>query len=184
VSFDLTGSNMIGVSRDALTALRSVLFRDAGGSAANYLYEAGYAGGGALHDAFTRWCRTRQLPVPEAMTAPDFEKRATEFFSELGWGSLRVSVVHDSALALDSTNWAEADPSAGMQFPGCYFSTGMLTHFFARVGSDPVTVMEVECRCMGGERCRFIVASAETVQHVYDAMVNGVSHETALQEMT
>ena len=174
---------MIGMSRDALAALRTVLFRDAGTNAANYLYEAGFAGGGAVYEAFTRWCRTRQLPVPEAMTAPDFEKRAGEFFSELGWGSLRVSVVHDSALALDSPNWGEADPASGMQFPGCYLTAGMLTAFFARVGSDPITVMEVECRSMGAERCRFIVASPETVQHVYDAMVGGVDHDAALAKM-
>ena len=174
---------MIGVSRDAIAALRTVLFRDAGANAANYLFEAGYAGGGTLHEAFTRWCRTRQLPVPDAMTAPDFERRADEFFTELGWGTVRVSILHDAALALDSANWAEADPSSAMQYPGCYFTTGTLTQFFARVGTDPLTVMEVECRSMGAERCRFIVASAETVQHVYDAMVQGVGAEAALREM-
>ena len=175
---------MVGLSRAALAALRTALFRDAGTQAANYLYEAGYAGGGALYDAFTRWCRTRQLPAPEAMTANDFEKRSGEFFSELGWGSLQVSVLQDAALALDSTNWAEADPASAMQFPGCYLTAGMLTGFFARVGSDPLTVMEVECRSMGAERCRFIVASAETVQHLYDAMVQGVGADAALQQMT
>jgi len=183
VSFDLQGSNMIGMSRDALASLRAVLFRDAGTNAANYLYEAGYAGGAGLYEAFTRWCRTRQLPVPEAMTAPDFEKRAGEFFAELGWGTVSVSLLHDSALALDSSNWAEADPASAMQFPGCYFTTGMLTQFFARVGGEQLTVMEVECRSMGAERCRFIAASAETVQHVYDAMVQGTGVDNALQQM-
>lgn len=181
MSFDLPGSDMIGVPRDAMVALRAVLFRADSAAAASSLYEAGYAGGGALHDAFVRWCRSRKLPVAENMAASEFAQHASAFFSELGMGALEVNAIHDSAVALDSTNWAEAEPSSGMQFPGCYLTAGMLTEFLGRVAASPVSVLEVECRSMGATRCRFVVGSAETIQQVYEALAQGASYETALQ---
>ena len=43
MALDLARSGMVGLTRDALVALRGVLFRDAGANAAAYLQEAGYA---------------------------------------------------------------------------------------------------------------------------------------------
>ena len=183
MSFDLAGSGMVGLTRDALVTLRSVLFRDAGANAAAYLQEAGYAGGGALYQAFATWSAARGLPLPESMAATDFEGRAAEFFAELGWGSVNVSTLHDAVVTLDSPNWAESDPASAMQFPGCYLSSGMLADFFGRLAGTPLAVMEVECRSMGSERCRFLLGSAETVQHVYNGMTQGVSYDAALAQM-
>lgn len=180
MSFDLPGSDMIGVPRDAMVALRTMLFRADSTTAASSLYEAGYAGGGALHDAFVRWCRSKKLPVAENMAASEFAQHASAFFTELGMGALEVGTVHDAAVMLDSTNWAEAEPSSGMQFPGCYLTAGMLTEFLGRVAGSAVSVLEVECRSMGKPRCRFVVGSAETVQQVYEAMAAGREYETVL----
>jgi predicted hydrocarbon binding protein len=182
VSFDLPGSDMIGIPRDALVALRTTLFRADSAAAAAALYEAGYAGGGATHDAFVRWCRAKKLPVAENMAAAEFAQHASAFFTELGMGALDVGSVHDAAVTLDSTNWAEAEPSSGMQFPGCYLTAGMLSEFLGRVAGSAVSVLEVECRSMGARRCRFVVGSAETVQQVYEALAGGSSYETVLQE--
>ena len=44
--------------------------------------------------------------------------------------------------------------------------------------------MEVECRSMGGERCRFLIGTGETLQHVYDEMAQGVGYADALAEET
>src|SRR5216117_2917744 len=99
---------MVGMTRDALVALLNVLFRDAGANAAAYLQEAGYAGGAALYAAFAKWCASRGLSAPESMSAPDFQEHAADFFAELGWGELTVGMLHDSAITLDSPNWAEA----------------------------------------------------------------------------
>jgi predicted hydrocarbon binding protein len=184
VSFDLPGSDMIGVPRDAMVALRAVLFRMDTAAAASSLYEAGYAGGGALHDAFVRWCRSKKLPVAENMAASEFARQASAFFSELGMGALDVGTLHDAAVTLDSPNWSEAEPSSGMQFPGCYLTAGMLTEFLARVAGSPVSVLEVECRSMGAKRCRFVVGSAETIQQVYEAMAQGAPYEAVLQGST
>ena len=174
---------MVGLTRDALLALRTVLFRDAGANAAAYLQEAGYAGGNALHRAFGSWCDARLLQVPESMTAPEFGARVAEFLGELGWGTVTVGSLHDSVLTFDSANWAEADPSSAMQFPGCYLSAGLLADFLGRVAGAPLVAMEVECRSMGSGRCRFLVGSAETMQYVYDAMAQGVSYDASLASM-
>jgi predicted hydrocarbon binding protein len=183
VSFDLPRNSMVGLTRDALVALRSVLFREAGGNAAAYLQEAGYAGGGALHQAFTDWCGTRGLTAPEAMPPQLFGERAAEFFGDLGWGTVTVGTLHDSVATLDSPNWAESDPASAMQYPGCYLSAGMLADFFGRIAGNQLVAMEVECRSMGSDRCRFLLGSAETMQHLYDAITRGVGYEESLNQM-
>jgi predicted hydrocarbon binding protein len=174
---------MVGLTRDALVALRGILFRDAGANAAAYLQEAGYAGGGALYGAFSAWNTARGGGAPETLSAIDFGQRATEFFAELGWGAMTVGTLHDSVMTLDSANWAESDPVATMQYPGCYLSSGLLADFFGRVAGAPLAAMEVECRSMGSQRCRFLLGSAETMQHVYTDMTQGKTYDISLQEM-
>lgn len=174
---------MVGLTRDSLTTLRRVLFRDAGANAAAYLQEAGYAGGPALYEAFKQWSASNSHAMPEDMSAPDFEQRASQFFSSLGWGTVRVGVLHESAVTFDSSDWAEADPGSAMQYPGCYLSAGLLADFFGRIGGAQLVAMEVECRSMGHARCRFLLGSAETIQHVYDEMTKGVAYDQALGAM-
>jgi predicted hydrocarbon binding protein len=183
VSFDPATNGMIVLTRDALVSLRAVLFRDVGANAAAYLQEAGYAGGSALYQSFVKWGVQRGLPSPEKMATTEFEQRAAEFFAELGWGALSVGRLHDSVMTLDSMNWAEADPSSAMQFPGCYLSSGLLADFFGRVAGTPLAVMEVECRSMGSQRCRFLLGSTETMQYVYNGMTTGISYDTTLAKM-
>lgn len=174
---------MVGLTREALNALHAALFRETGGNAASYLQEAGYAGGNALHQAFERWCAANGIATPTDLSGPEFQQRASAFFSELGWGGVAVDTLHDSVLAVDSPDWAESNPAGGMQFPGCYLSAGMLADFFSRLANAQLVAMEVECRSMGHERCRFLLGSAETLQHVYDAMMQGVAYDGALAEM-
>jgi hypothetical protein len=77
---------------------------------------------------------------------------------------------------IDSSDWAEGDPTFPLEFPGCYYSTGVFADFFGRLAGEPLAVMEVECRSMGAERCRFLVGSEETMQRVYDEMGRGVAY--------
>jgi predicted hydrocarbon binding protein len=183
VSLNWGAAGMLGLTRDSFTALKNALWRDAGATAPAWLQEAGYAGGHALHQAFAQWCGSKGLPVPESMGAPEFQQRASEFFSETGWGSLTVTTLHDSVMALDSGDWVEADPASAMQFPGCYYSAGLLADFFGRIANAQLAAMEVECRSMGHARCRFLLGSAETMQHVYDGMTQGVDYDAALAGM-
>ena len=90
----------------------------------------------------------------------------------------------DSVATVDSPDWAEADPAFPLEFPGCYYTSGVMADFFGRLAGEAIAVMEVECRSMGGERCRFLIGTGETLQHVYDEMAQGVGYADALAEET
>jgi predicted hydrocarbon binding protein len=163
------------MSRDSLLALRSALFRNVGADAATLLQEAGIAGGPGLYDAFTRWLSGRGYGAPESLAATQFGERASEFFRDAGWGTMSVGAL-DSVATIDSSDWAEGDPNFPLEFPGCYYSTGVFADFFGRLAGEPLAVMEVECRSMGSERCRFLVGSEAVMQRVYDEMGRGISY--------
>lgn len=177
--FDMSDLAMVALMRDSMTALRVALFRDVGAGAAGYLQESGYAGGAALYDAFAHWLTRRGLGAPHTLGAQEFGARAMEYFRDLGWGSLNVAPLNDAVVAIDSTDWAEADPGHPLDFPGCHVTTGMFADFFGRLAGSPLAVMEVECRSSGAARCRFLLGSAEVMQHVYDEMARGVDYEAA-----
>jgi Predicted hydrocarbon binding protein (contains V4R domain) len=179
MTLDLTSNAMVAITRDALTALRAALLRDTGPAAAGYLQEAGYAGGGALFAAFAQWLARRNLGTPESLSVDRFQREATEFFRQAGWGSLAVGALHDAVATLDSTDWSEATPESPLDTPGCHLSAGMFADFFGRVASAPLAVMEVECRSNGAARCRWLLGSADMMQHVYDGMARGESYESA-----
>ncbi|MGH7615733.1 MAG: V4R domain-containing protein, partial [Gemmatimonadaceae bacterium] len=178
-SLDLPGNALVAMTRDSLAALRAAMFRDLGPNAAATLQEAGYAGGPALFEAFGRWLQSRGLPAPESLAADAFAAHATEFFREAGWGSIQLGAL-ESVATVDSSDWAEGNPAYPLEFPGCYYTSGVMADFFGRLAGEPVAVMEVECRSMGGDRCRFLVGSGETLQRVYDEMSQGVGYEQAV----
>ena len=171
---------MVALTRTTLTALRAALVRDAGPAAASYLQEAGYAGGEALFESFRRWLDAQGLGVPDELTVDDFQLYATDYFRDLGWGSLSIGNLHDAVATLDSADWAEADPGEALDHPACHLTTGIFADFFGRVADNPLAVLEVECRSMGHERCRFLVGSAEVMQYIYDEMGRGESYDTAV----
>ena len=180
---NLTGSGMVAVTRDALAALRNALMRDTGYAAAGYLQEAGYAGGASLFDAFRQWLSLRGAPEPDALSLGAFQSYASEFFRETGWGSLDVGELGEAVATLDSIDWSEATPEAGLEHPFCHLTSGMFADFFGRMAGAPLAVMEVECRSTGASRCRFLLGSAEVLQSVYDGMAAGESYETVCQSV-
>jgi len=179
-SLDLPGSALVALTRDSLLALRAAMFRDIGPNAASMLQEAGYAGGQTLFSAFTSWLSTRGYSTPESLPASEFAVLATEFFQETGWGSIELGAL-ETVATIDSYDWAEGDPGFPLEFPGCYYTSGVLAEFFGRIAGEAVAVMEVECRSNGAERCRFLVGNGETLQRVYDEMANGAGYEDALK---
>ncbi|HEX4681421.1 MAG TPA: V4R domain-containing protein [Gemmatimonadaceae bacterium] len=178
-SIDLPENGLVALTRQSLLALRTALFRDVGPNAAALLQEAGYAGGQPLYDAFTRWLAGRNLPAPDSLAATDFALRATEFFRDTGWGAIEIGAL-ESVATVDSPDWAESDPGYPLEFPGCYYTAGVLADFFGRLAGEPLAVMEVECRSMGASRCRFLVGTGEVLQRVYDAMGQGVPYDQAV----
>lgn len=180
MTLDLTGNGMVGLSRDALTTLRNALLRDTGPQAAAYLQEAGYGGGAALFEAFRQWLAARRLGGPETLPVSAFQREATEFFRQAGWGALEVGAIHDIVATLDSSDWAEATPDQPLEHPFCHLSSGMFADFFGRLADAPLAVMEVECRTAGSPRCRFLLGSTEVMQQVYEGMAAGSSYEDAV----
>ena len=178
-TIDLPGNALVALTRDSLIALRAAMFRDIGLNAAGLLQEAGYAGGPALYEAFTKWLAAHGGSSPDAIEASEFSAKATQFFREAGWGSVDVGSLHTVA-TVDSSDWAESDPRHPMEYPGCYYTSGVLADFFTRLAGEPLAVMEVECRSMGGDRCRFLVGSADRMQQVYEAMSQGLHYEEAV----
>lgn len=175
---------MLALSRASLTTLRTALLRDGGPAAAVYLQEAGYAGGDAMWEAFSRWLAARTDIAPEALDVEAFESRATEFFRDTGWGTLEIGAIGDSVATLDSPDWGEADPASALEHPGCHLTTGMFADLFGRVAGSPVAVLEVECRSAGAPRCRFLVANPEFLEQVYDDMSNGMRYDDAIAAAT
>jgi len=180
-SLDLANHQMVALSRSSLAALRSALIRDAGPAAAAYLQEAGYAGGETVFQSFGSWLAARGEAEPAELGVEQFEQLATEYFRDAGWGSLKVGSLNDAVATLDSSDWGEADPKSGLDHPACHFTTGMFADFFGRIADTPLAVLEVECRSMGASRCRFLVGSAEVMEHVYDEMGRGVGYTEAIE---
>lgn len=180
-SLDLADHQMVALTRASLAALRIALLRDAGPGAAAYLQEAGYAGGEALFSSFRDWLRARGLAPAEELPIEEFEQHATDYFRDAGWGSLRIGSLRDAVAVLDSADWGESDPAAGLDYPGCHLTTGMFADFFGRIAEFPLAVLEVECRSMGHQRCRFLLGNAEVMEHVYGELSRGVGYEEAVE---
>ena len=138
------------------------------------LQEAGYAAGEGLYRTFTA------ANNPSDLDAELLGPTLSEFFTSGGWGSVTMSPVGTGALALDSGDWAEAEPGTA-QAPMCFFSAGMLADFLGRLSEETVAVMEVECRSKGDERCRFLSATPEVLDRVYQEMTEGRTYEEALR---
>ncbi|MEX2157341.1 MAG: V4R domain-containing protein [Gemmatimonadales bacterium] len=137
------------------------------------LQEVGYAAGEGLYRAFAA------AHSPADLDADLLAEVLSEFFAGAGWGTLTMSPVGTGALALDSPDWAEAEPGTA-QSPMCFFSTGMLADFLGRLSDQTVSVMEVECRSRGDERCRFLSATPEVLEKVYNEMTAGRTYAEAL----
>ena len=180
-TIDLANHQMLAFTRASLAALRAALFRDAGPAAASYLQEAGYAGGETLFASFRDWLRARGAGDPEDLPVEEFEQRASEYFRDAGWGTLRVGSLRDAVATLDSDDWGEADPASGLEFPACHLTTGVFADFFGRIADHPLAVLEVECRSMGSPRCRFLLGNAEVMEHVYEQMGQGLGYEEAME---
>lgn len=163
-----------------LRALHGSLQSHAPDAAVSILQETGFASGEGVFQTFSAW-----LPEGAGVDSPDqldgdrLSQVLSAFFEAHGWGPLSVTPLPGGALALDSAAWAEAEPGTA-EAPMCFFSAGMLADFLGRLSGETVAVMEVECRCKGDERCRFLSAMPETLQRVYEAMTAGRSYEEAL----
>jgi hypothetical protein len=168
----------LSLGHGTLRALRQSLLSHAPDQAITVLQETGFASGDDVFQAFAEWLRAQQgIASLEELDAAQLNEALSGFFQATGWGSLAISPLGGGALALDSPDWVEAEPGTA-QMPMCFFSAGLLADFLGRLAA----VMEVECRSRNDERCRFLSATPETLQRVYEGMSAGRTYEEALQE--
>jgi len=176
---DLSSSQLVALPRASLAALRAALIRDTGGAFATFLQESGYAGGDAVYSAFTAWLAARGVADADSLDVAAYQSHAADFFREMGWGSVTITPLDDVVAMVDSSDWAESDPSGALPYPSCHYSTGLFADFFGRTAAAPLAVLEVECRSSGSAHCRFLVGSAEVMGHLYERMAAGESYAEA-----
>lgn len=179
-SFDLTAHGLAAFPRGSLAALRHALIRDHGPEAASALQEAGYAGGETVFKALTNWLAERTDIDAAQLDVDAFQHRASEFFSEFGWGTLSVGAIDDAVATLDAADWWEADGESNLDAPGCHLTTGLFADVFGRLAGTQVAVLEVECRAMGHAHCRFLVGSPDVLEYVYEEMADGAGYQEAV----
>jgi predicted hydrocarbon binding protein len=102
------------------------------------------------------------------------------FFEALGWGRLTLERAGKEALAITSTNWAEAEPGGEATTPSCYVASGLFADFMGRMSGMQVAVMEVECRTLDQPHCRFLVGTPETMEKVWETLAEGGDYKAAL----
>jgi bacteriochlorophyll 4-vinyl reductase len=170
---------MIGTG--GLLQLHRSLLQYAPDAAIAVLQESGYAAGEGVYAALRIWLGTHAgTEDPAELDATLFAGALADFFQSAGWGRLTISPLGGAALALDSSDWIEAEPGSA-QMPMCFFTSGMLADVMGRMSGEQVAVMEVECRSKGDSICRFLSASPTTLQEVYEKMAAGMSYEEALR---
>ena len=174
---DLAAQPLVAIPAASLAHLGAVVTRDGGDPAP--LQEAGHAAGDGLYEAFAAALATRGLGAPESLDVATAQVEAAAFFREAGWGEIQFASL-GVVVALDSTGWKEADAAARSPHPSCYFSTGLLAGFFARLADAPLAALEVECRSTGAHRCRFLLGSADALDAAYDEMARGGDYAAAV----
>jgi len=174
-------TDALTIGRAALRQLHVSLLRDAPDVAVAILQEVGFAAGGGVYDAFCAW-----LPGETGVTRPDeldagrLNDVLAAFFRAIGWGSMTIAQLGNAALAVDSSDWAEAEPGSA-DTAMCFFTSGLLSDFLGRLSGEPVAVMEVECRSRNDARCRFLSGSPDTLNAVYEQMSQGRTYAEALE---
>ena len=182
-TIDLARGEMLAVSRGALSALRSALLRESGPEAAACLQEAGYAGGRAVFASFENWLRQQGIEDSAELNMDEFQRHASTYFRDAGWGSVELDTLRDAVAVVDSPDWGEADPHEHLEHPACHFTTGMFADFFGHFSDVPLAVLEVECRSAGAPRCRFLLGNGDVMRYVYEEMEKGTGYEEAVERV-
>ncbi|MCI0435443.1 MAG: hypothetical protein L0271_17635 [Gemmatimonadetes bacterium] len=165
----------------SLAAMRRSLAASVGADqAARALQAAGVAAGDALFRMLTHVPGGGAPAQPAEWSEPVFWRRVAELFERRGWGHLTQQLIHPGIGALESPNWVEADPEIAAHRPTCFFSAGLLANLLGRASGEDVSVLEVQCRSQGDERCRFLFGSPVVLDAVYGHLRAGADVDGAI----
>lgn len=143
--------------------------------AADAVRDAGFAAGDALFAQFADWLIDQGEAGVDDLADARFPLLFEAFFHHLGWGRLELAPLSDAVMAVDAYDWAEASDGPG----GCLLTTGLLSGFLGRLAEAPLAVLEVDAGAENAGRSRFLVASVEVLDYVWDAMGRGIPYERA-----
>jgi predicted hydrocarbon binding protein len=170
----------ISIPAASLHALRRAL-QASGQDAGELLQTAGAAAGPTMLAAFGEWLRSeRGVDDVGDLDQTHFDEALSAFFGHLGWGTLVVHSLGGGFLAIDSSDWAEAELGAS-EWPTCHFTAGMLPAFLGRVSGHALGAIEMECRSRGDFHCRFVVGAPENLKVLYERITNGASLDEAVR---
>ena len=137
--------------------------------------DAGYYAGIALFDWFARWLKLRGEPAPHAISHRRFVLMVSEFFTETGWGTIKITAISEAVMAVDVDSWSEKESVS----EGCPVSTGIFSGFFGELAGAPISVLEVECPDARVGRARFLLGSVDVLAYVFEAMSRGIPYDRA-----
>jgi len=171
----------VALGKGGFLHLRNTLLAGQSPDATAQLQAAGAAAGTELFSVFCAWLPGYAgVSQPEDLDASRLGDVLAAFFRNAGWGSVALEPLGGAVLAFDSPDWVEASPGANLGVPSCYLTTGLLTSFLTALSDAPVAVMEVECRSKNDRRCRFLSGAPETLQALYDQLLEGRAYQQAL----
>jgi predicted hydrocarbon binding protein len=169
----------------SLAALRRYLVAELGADVGvSALRQAGHAAGDALYSVLVGGGDGASEERVESLQERTFWRRLADLFAARGWGRLQHEDLHPGIGALDTHDWMEADPEAGVARPGCHFTTGLLANLLGRAAGEEVGVIEVECRSRGDLRCRFLFGGRDALDAVYEDLRSGGTLEESLAQLT
>jgi hypothetical protein len=175
---------MLSLPVDALGAVHRAL---ADGRTPTEAAEAarrlGFDSGAGFHRALQEWLSTSGAEDPAALDADAFWDRLGEFFESAGWGRLEFERLHPGVAALSSERWAESEAAGSTEHPACHVTTGLLADLLGRASGAELAVLEVECRCRGDARCRFLVGGWDALERVYEGLSEGSSYADSIQRL-
>ena len=176
---------MLSLPVDALGALhRALADGRTPAEAAEAARRLGFDTGAGFHRALQEWLSTATgSDDPSALDADAFWDRLSEFFESSGWGRLEFERLHPGVAALSSERWAESEAAGSGEYPACHLTTGLLADLLGRASGAELAVLEVECRCKGDARCRFLVGGWDALERVYAGLSEGKGYAETLQRL-
>jgi len=141
------------------------------------LQESGYAAGPGLYNAFAAEHNPTDLDAdrPRRNVVPSSSPTAA--------GALvSMSPVGDRRAGARLERLGGSGAGNGHRQPMCFFSAGMLADFLGRLSDeDGGGDGKSSCRSRGDERCRFLSATPDVLEKVYNEMTAGRTYEEALK---
>jgi predicted hydrocarbon binding protein len=179
------GADLIRVPPAVFATIREAI---SGGqdpaSAGEILRQAGLDAGETMYEIFRDWLSEAGEGAidPERLEPSEFWSRLSDFFSQLGWGTLAYQRVHEGVIVITGRDWAEArHRSEGSA--ACPFTTGLLADILRRIAGLDLAALEVLPEYPERGECRILFGRPDVLDSVYERIRDGVRYEEAVASL-